>query len=164
MNHERHIPMLQFFPHEWLSRRGEKKIHHERRSREWWIFFLPQLLSHSWGKNCNIGMCLEWRMGNYPVPMSSLKRIFIPIQQVKTIKKNTMRIIYDFWYCGGLTNPQLWWIGQSTTVGAIISKTFCMSFYYCLPLWIEITVCQSTTVVDWISSGNETIVDWKLLK
>ena len=65
MNHERYIriPMqVMNFPHEWLSRRGEEKIHHERRSREWWIFFLPQLLSHEWGKfmtRMGIGMYLE---------------------------------------------------------------------------------------------------------
>jgi hypothetical protein len=41
---------ITIFPHEWLSRRSEKKIHQERRSREWWIFFLLQLLSHEWGK------------------------------------------------------------------------------------------------------------------
>ena len=42
MSHERHIPIpvqVTIFPHEWLSRRGEKKILHERRSREWRIFF-----------------------------------------------------------------------------------------------------------------------------
>ena len=65
MSHERHIPIpvqVTIFPHEWLSRRGEKKILHERRSREWRIFFLPQLLSHEWGKivtRTGIGMCLE---------------------------------------------------------------------------------------------------------
>ena len=56
------------FPHEWLSRRGEKKIHHVRRSREWWIFFLPQLLSHEWGKivtRMGIAMYLEWWIGNF---------------------------------------------------------------------------------------------------
>ena len=36
-------------PHEWLSRRDEKKIPHERRSREWGIFISSQLLSHEWG-------------------------------------------------------------------------------------------------------------------
>ena len=71
MNHERYIaiPMqVTIFPHEWLSRRGEKKIHHERRSREWWIFFLPQLLSHEWGKivtRMGIAMYLEWWIGNF---------------------------------------------------------------------------------------------------
>ena len=71
MSHERHIPIpvqVTIFPHEWLSRRGEKKILHERRSREWRIFFLPQLLSHEWGKivtRTGIGMCLEWRIGNF---------------------------------------------------------------------------------------------------
>ena len=71
-SHERHIPIpvqVTIFPHEWLSRRGEKKILHERRSREWRIFFLPQLLSHEWGKivtRTGIGMCLEWRIENFP--------------------------------------------------------------------------------------------------
>ena len=41
------------FPQEWLSRRGEIKISHERRSREWGIFVLPQLLSYEWG-NINV--------------------------------------------------------------------------------------------------------------
>ena len=41
------------FPQEWLSRRGEIKISHERRSREWGIFILPQLLSYEWG-NINV--------------------------------------------------------------------------------------------------------------
>ena len=53
MSHERHIPIpvqVTNFPHEWLSRRGEKKILHEWRSHEWRILFLPQLLSHEWGK------------------------------------------------------------------------------------------------------------------
>ena len=65
MSHERHIPIpvqVTIFPHEWLSRRGEKKFLHERRSREWRNFFLPQLLSHEWGKivtRTGIGMCLE---------------------------------------------------------------------------------------------------------
>ena len=36
-------------PQEWLSRRDEIKIPHERRSREWGIFILSQLLSHDWG-------------------------------------------------------------------------------------------------------------------
>ena len=36
-------------PQEWLSRRDEIKIPHERRSREWGIFILSQLLSHEWG-------------------------------------------------------------------------------------------------------------------
>ena len=72
MSHERHIPIpvqVTIFPHEWLSRRGEKKILHERRSREWRIFLLPQLLSHEWGKivmRTGIGMCLEWRIENFP--------------------------------------------------------------------------------------------------
>ena len=35
-------------PHEWLSRRDEIKIPHER-LREWGIFILSQLLSHEWG-------------------------------------------------------------------------------------------------------------------
>jgi hypothetical protein len=50
MSHERHITIpvqVTIFAHEWLSRRGEKKILQEQRSREWRIFFLPQLLSHS---------------------------------------------------------------------------------------------------------------------
>ena len=65
MSHERHITIpvqVTIFPHEWLSRRGEKKILQERRSREWRIFFLPQLLSHSYGKivtRTGIVMCLE---------------------------------------------------------------------------------------------------------
>ena len=37
------------FSQEWLRRRGEIKIPHERRSREWGIFILSQLLSHEWG-------------------------------------------------------------------------------------------------------------------
>ena len=41
------------FSHEWLSRRGEVKIPHERQSREWGIFILPQLLSHEW-ENINV--------------------------------------------------------------------------------------------------------------
>ena len=65
MSHERHIPIpvqVTIFPHEWLSRRGEKKFLHERRSREWRNFFLPQLLSHEWGKivmRTGIAMFLE---------------------------------------------------------------------------------------------------------
>ena len=65
MSHERHIPIpvqVTIFPHEWLSRRGEKKILHERRSREWRNFFLPQLLGHEWGKivtRTGMGTCLE---------------------------------------------------------------------------------------------------------
>ena len=71
IRHSRHIPIpvqVTIFPHEWLSRRGEKKFLHERRSREWRNFFLPQLLSHEWGKivtRTGIGMCLEWRIGNF---------------------------------------------------------------------------------------------------
>ena len=41
------------FSHEWLSRRGEVKIPHERRSREWGIFTSAQLLSHEW-ENINV--------------------------------------------------------------------------------------------------------------
>ena len=41
------------FSQEWLSRRGEIKISHERRSREWGIFTLAQLLSHEW-ENINV--------------------------------------------------------------------------------------------------------------
>ena len=74
MNHERYISIpvqVTIFPHEWLSRRGEKKILHERRSREWRIFFLPQLLSHEWGKivTCTgIEMYLSWFIGNFSRP------------------------------------------------------------------------------------------------
>ena len=65
MSHEGHIPIpvqVTIFPHEWLSRRGEKKFLHEWRSHEWRNFFLPQLLSHEWGKivmRTGIGMCFE---------------------------------------------------------------------------------------------------------
>ena len=41
------------FSQEWLSRRGEVKISHERRSREWGIFTSAQLLSHEW-ENINV--------------------------------------------------------------------------------------------------------------
>ena len=37
MSHEWHIPnrvQVTLFPHDWLSRRGKKKILHDRRSRE----------------------------------------------------------------------------------------------------------------------------------
>ena len=57
-SHKRYFPIS----HEWLSRRGEIKIHHARRSRKWWIFILPQLLSHEWG----IGKYLLWRVVNLP--------------------------------------------------------------------------------------------------
>ena len=40
--------------HEWLSRRDEIKIPHERRSREWGILISSQLLSQ------------EWKIGNAP--------------------------------------------------------------------------------------------------
>ena len=69
------------FPHEWLSRRGEKKFHHMRRSRAWWNFFLPQLLSHEWGKG-ECALSDEW--GNLPIPISSHYGIFIPIWREKT--------------------------------------------------------------------------------
>ena len=76
-SHERHFPI----PHKWLSRRGEITIPHERRSREWGIVILPQLLSHEWG----IGKCLEWRVGNLPVPVPFHDGIYIPIQPGKTL-------------------------------------------------------------------------------
>ena len=53
MSHERHIPIpvqVTIFPHEWLSRHDEIQIPQERRSREWGICILSQLLSHEWGK------------------------------------------------------------------------------------------------------------------
>jgi len=81
MNHERYIAIPKqviIFPHEWLSRRGERKIHHERRSREWWIFVLPQLLSHDrMGKNCDThGNCnVPWVMNSEFFPSQILKMI-----------------------------------------------------------------------------------------
>ena len=65
MSHERQIAnpvQVTNFPHEWLSRRSEKKFPHERRSCEWGNFFLLQLLSHEWGKfvtRTGFAMCLE---------------------------------------------------------------------------------------------------------
>ena len=53
MSHERYITIsvqVTIFPREWLSRRDEIQILHERRSREWRICILSQLLSHEWGK------------------------------------------------------------------------------------------------------------------
>ena len=44
--------------HEWLSRRDEIKIPHERQSREWGILISSQLLSQ------------EWKIGNVPWVMS----------------------------------------------------------------------------------------------
>ena len=67
----------QFFPHEWVSRRGEKKFHHEPRSGEWWNFYLPQLLGHEWGKNCDAH-------GNWNVPWV-MNREFSPSQIPKMI-------------------------------------------------------------------------------
>ena len=67
----------QFFPHEWVSRRGEKKFHHEPRSGEWWNFYLPQLLGHEWGKNCDAH-------GNFNVPWV-MNREFFPSQIPKMI-------------------------------------------------------------------------------
>ena len=59
LSHEWHIPnpvQVTLFPHDWLSRRGKKKILHDRRS-------------HEWGKSVmctGFGMCHEWRIGNFP--------------------------------------------------------------------------------------------------
>ena len=53
MSHERYIAIpvqVTIFPQEWLSRRDEIQILQERRSREWGICILSQLLSHEWGK------------------------------------------------------------------------------------------------------------------
>ena len=53
MSHERYITIsvqVTIFPREWLSRRDEIQILHERRSREWRICILSQLLSHERGK------------------------------------------------------------------------------------------------------------------
>ena len=41
------------FPHSRLSSHSEEQFPHERRSREWGIFVLPQLLSYEWG-NINV--------------------------------------------------------------------------------------------------------------
>ena len=65
------------FPHSWLSRRGEKKFHHEPRSGKWWNFYLPQLLGHEWGKNCD-------GHGNSNVPWV-MNREFFPSQIPKMI-------------------------------------------------------------------------------
>ena len=53
MNHKRYISnpvQVTIFLREWLSRRDEIQIPHERRSREWGICILSQLLSHERGK------------------------------------------------------------------------------------------------------------------
>ena len=92
MSHEWHIPnpvQVTLFPHDWLSRRGKKKILHDRRSREWRIFFLSQLLSHEWGKSVmrtGFGMCHEWQIGNFP----SHYRIGIPILKIEIIHKKVL--------------------------------------------------------------------------
>ena len=65
MSHERHITIpvqVTIFPHEWLSRRGEKKNPPRAAKPRVEDFFLPQLLSHSYGKivtRTGIVMCLE---------------------------------------------------------------------------------------------------------
>ena len=71
MSHERYFQIS----HEWLSRRGEIKIYHERRSRKWWILILTQLLSHEWG----IEKYLSWRVVNFYVPATFHEWINIPI-------------------------------------------------------------------------------------
>ena len=63
--------------HVWVRGRGEKKFHHEPRSGEWWNFYLPQLLGHEWGKNCDAH-------GNWNVPWV-MNREFFPSQIPKMI-------------------------------------------------------------------------------
>ena len=52
-------------PHEWLSRSGEKKFPHEWRSHEWGNFFLTTPAKPWVGDNFALGICHEWRVGNF---------------------------------------------------------------------------------------------------
>ena len=62
------------FPKNGLAGVMKYKIPHERRSREWGIYILSQLLSHEWG----IGKYLEWRVGNLPSLYLSLMGFTLP--------------------------------------------------------------------------------------
>ena len=95
IRHSRHIPIpvrVTIFPHSWLSSCGKKKFLHSRLRRSWRNFFSPRLLSHSWGKivtRTGIGMCLEWRIENFPsqnCQMTSLAFLICKWKLVTTIK------------------------------------------------------------------------------
>ena len=62
-------------PQEWLSRRDEIRIPHERSSREWGIFILSQLLSHEWGSG-NVPWVTNEEF--YPSPFLSRPGITFP--------------------------------------------------------------------------------------
>ena len=74
IRHSWHIPnpvRITLFPHSWLSSWDKKKILHSRLRRSWRIFFLPRLLSQSWGKSVTctgFGMCHSWLIGNFKNP------------------------------------------------------------------------------------------------
>ena len=67
------------FPKNGLAGVMKYKIPHERRSREWGIYILSQLLSHEWG----IGKYLEWRVGNLPSLYLSLMGFTLPLTKWK---------------------------------------------------------------------------------
>ena len=108
-SHERHFP-----------------IPHERRSREWGIVILPQLLSHEWG----IGKCLEWRVGNLPVPVPFHDGIYIPIQPGKTLTN----CIDQFHHGNGI---ELYYVNSITVME--------LSLYYVN----SITIMALTTLIIW---------------
>ena len=74
IRHSWHIPnpvRITLFPHSWLSSWDKKKILHSRLRRSWRIFFLPRLLSQSWGKSVTctgFGMCHSWLIRNFKNP------------------------------------------------------------------------------------------------
>ena len=103
MSHERHIPIpvqVTIFPHEWLSRRGEKKFLHEPRVEE---FFFTTTAKPWMGKNCDAhrNWNVPWVTNReFPVPKLPNDFISIPKMKVKTRKSYQFGYLIDeFWDC-----------------------------------------------------------------
>ena len=82
--------------HEWLSRRDEIEIPHERRSREWGIFISSQLLS----QECEI-LNVPWVMNEefYSSLFLSRPELTFPYKKENLITKTTLENTITQFFC-----------------------------------------------------------------